>query len=174
MLNNLTNFLNLIAKDRIKKKLEPSDILAIGTKQSSKLGDYKPTAIVYEDLENQIKTEVLSNIPAPVVIQPLYKTLQLKVSQGGSSAPTITVLNNDFPGLTFTSNYVANGSYYLDFNQPILNTATTFWLVTPAVASHIGCDLSGSDIFEISTRLFNGTMTNGILNNTLIEIRIYS
>ena len=61
MLNNLTNFLSLIAKDRIKKKLEPSDIIAIGTKQSSKLGDYKPTAIVYADLEAQL----LASVPAP-------------------------------------------------------------------------------------------------------------
>lgn len=63
MLNNLTNFLNLIAKDRIKKKLEPSDIIAIGTKQSSKLGDYKPTAIVYADLEAQL----LASVPAPAL-----------------------------------------------------------------------------------------------------------
>jgi hypothetical protein len=174
MLNNLTNFLSIIAKDRIKKKLEPSDIIAIGTKQSSKLGDYKPTAIVYADLENQIKTEVLSNIPAPVVVQPLYKTLQLKVSQSGSSVPTVTVLNNDFPGLTFTSNYATTGMYYLEFNQSIFNASTTFWLVSPAVASHIGCSLTGSNIFQIKTRLFNGTMTDGILNNTLIEIRVYS
>lgn len=58
MLNNLTNFLSIIAKDRIKKKLEPSDIIAIGTKQSSKLGDYKPTAIVYADLEAQLLASV--------------------------------------------------------------------------------------------------------------------
>lgn len=174
MLNNLTNFFSIIASRRIKKQLEPTDIIAVGTQQSSKLGDYKPTAIVYADLENQIKTEVLSNIPAPVVVQPLYKTLQLRVSQSGSSIPTIVVLNNDFPGLTFTSNYAGTGLYYLEFNQSLFSSTTTFWLLTPAVASHIGCSLTGSDIFQIKTRLFNGTMTDGILNNTLIEIRVYS
>jgi hypothetical protein len=65
MLNNLTNFLNLIAKDRIKKKLELSDIIAIGTKQSSKLGDYKPTAIVYADLEAQLLASVPTPTPLP-------------------------------------------------------------------------------------------------------------
>ena len=67
MLNNLTNFLSLIAKDRIKKKLEPSDIIAIGTKQSSKLGDYKPTAIVYADLEAQLLASVPTASPVSQV-----------------------------------------------------------------------------------------------------------
>jgi hypothetical protein len=65
MLNNLTNFLSIIVKERIKKKLEPSDIIAIGTKQSSKLGDYKPTAIVYADLEAQLLASVPVPTPAP-------------------------------------------------------------------------------------------------------------
>lgn len=64
MLNNLSNFLNIIGLGRIKKKLEPSDIIAIGTKQSSKLGDYKPTAILYEDLEAQLLAAV-PVVPTP-------------------------------------------------------------------------------------------------------------
>lgn len=44
MLNNLTNFFNLIKSKRIKTELEPSDLIAIGTKQSKAQGDYKPTA----------------------------------------------------------------------------------------------------------------------------------
>jgi hypothetical protein len=65
MLNNLTNFLSIIAIERIKKKLERSDIIAIGTKQSSKLGDYKPTAIVYADLEAQLLAAVPTPTPTP-------------------------------------------------------------------------------------------------------------
>lgn len=65
MLNNLTNFLSIIAGNKIKKKLEPSDIIAIGTKQSSKLGDYKPTAIVYADLEAQLLAAVTTSTSSP-------------------------------------------------------------------------------------------------------------
>ena len=54
MLNNLTNFFNLIRGRRIKTQLENDDLIAIGTKQSPALGDYKPTAIKFEDLVNQI------------------------------------------------------------------------------------------------------------------------
>jgi hypothetical protein len=54
MLNNLTNFFNLIVGRRIKTQLEDSDLIAIGTKQSPALGDYKPTAIKFKDLQTQI------------------------------------------------------------------------------------------------------------------------
>jgi hypothetical protein len=54
MLNNLTNFLNIIAGRRTKTQLEPSDIIAVGTKQSPARGDYKPTAIKFEDLQTQL------------------------------------------------------------------------------------------------------------------------
>jgi hypothetical protein len=54
MLNNLTNFFNLIVGRRIKTQLEPSDLIAVGTKQSPALGDYKPTAIKFEDLKEQL------------------------------------------------------------------------------------------------------------------------
>lgn len=54
MLNNLTNFFNLITGRRIKTQLENDDLIAIGTKQSPALGDYKPTAIKFEDLAAQL------------------------------------------------------------------------------------------------------------------------
>lgn len=54
MLNNLTNFFNIIRGKRIKTQLEDSDLIAIGTKQSPAIGDYKPTAIQFKDLATQI------------------------------------------------------------------------------------------------------------------------
>lgn len=54
MLNNLTNFFNLIVGRRIKTTLEPTDLIAVGTKQSPALGDYKPTAIQFSDLQAQL------------------------------------------------------------------------------------------------------------------------
>ena len=55
MLNNLSNFFNIIVGRRIKTQLENSDLIAVGTKQSPALGDYKPTAITYGDLSTQVK-----------------------------------------------------------------------------------------------------------------------
>lgn len=56
MLNNLTNFFYLIRDRRIKKELEAADLIAVGTKQSPALGDYKPTAITFADLQTQLQS----------------------------------------------------------------------------------------------------------------------
>ena len=61
MLNNITNFFNLLAEKRFKKNLESNDVLSVGTKQSNKRGDYKPTAIRYSDLYNQLKNTLSQN-----------------------------------------------------------------------------------------------------------------
>jgi hypothetical protein len=58
MLNNLTNFFNLIRGGRIKKELEPADLIAIGTQTTKRVGEYKPTAIQYKDLLSQLSNEL--------------------------------------------------------------------------------------------------------------------
>ena len=51
MLNNLTNFFNLIATKVIKKKPDNTDLIPLGSKNPNYLGGYRPTAITYEDLK---------------------------------------------------------------------------------------------------------------------------
>jgi hypothetical protein len=53
MLNNLTNFFNLLAIGRFKKELEDTDVLAVGTQTGRRVGSYKPTAIQVKDLKEQ-------------------------------------------------------------------------------------------------------------------------
>lgn len=50
MLNNLTNFFNLITGRRIKRTLERTDLIPLGTYDQSFGGGYKPTAIQAGDL----------------------------------------------------------------------------------------------------------------------------
>jgi hypothetical protein len=54
MLNNLTNFFNLIQGRRIKKTLEKTDLIPLGTYDPSFGGGYKPTAIQAKDLLNNL------------------------------------------------------------------------------------------------------------------------
>lgn len=54
MLQNLTNFFNLIRGRKIKTQLQNSDLIAIGTKDSTWGGGYQPSAIQYQDLANQL------------------------------------------------------------------------------------------------------------------------
>ena len=50
MLNNLTNFFNIITGKMIKKVPENSDLIPLGTRDIRYGGSYKPTAITVEDL----------------------------------------------------------------------------------------------------------------------------
>ena len=54
MLNNLSNFLNIITGKMIKKQAEPSDLIPLGTKDNRYGGNYKPTGILYSDLKADI------------------------------------------------------------------------------------------------------------------------
>ena len=49
MLNNLTNFLNIITSKMIKKVPEATDLIPLGTRDSRYGGKYKPTAITVAD-----------------------------------------------------------------------------------------------------------------------------
>jgi hypothetical protein len=49
MLNNITNFFNLISTKKVKTQLDPTDLLAIGTKDPRFSGNYQPTLIEYSN-----------------------------------------------------------------------------------------------------------------------------
>jgi hypothetical protein len=54
MLQNLTNFFNLITNRKVKTQLDNTDLIAVGTKDPNYTGGYQPTAITYSDLAAQI------------------------------------------------------------------------------------------------------------------------
>jgi len=56
MLNNLTNFLNIITGKMIKKVPEANDLIPLGTRDSRYGGSYKPTAITVADFIDSIPT----------------------------------------------------------------------------------------------------------------------
>jgi len=83
MLNNLTNFFNLIKARMIKTTLENADLIATGTRDTSYGGSYKPTAITYSDLKNQIVAAVPTGVTAVTGTSPV-------VSSGGAT-PAISM-----------------------------------------------------------------------------------
>jgi hypothetical protein len=54
MLNNLTNFFNLIVGKKIKTIPADSDLIPLGTRDSRYDGSYQPTAIQFKDLASAI------------------------------------------------------------------------------------------------------------------------
>lgn len=61
MLQNLTNFFNLIKTRKIKTQLEDSDLIAVGTRDNTWSGNYQPSAITFEDLQNQLGVTLTTN-----------------------------------------------------------------------------------------------------------------
>lgn len=65
MLQNLTNFFNLIRTRKIKTQLEDSDLIAVGTRDNTWGGNYQPTAISYDDFAAQLSVSGPPGPPGP-------------------------------------------------------------------------------------------------------------
>jgi hypothetical protein len=115
MLNNISNFFNIIKDKRIKKELENSDLIAIGTKQSIALGDYKPTAISYEDLKNQLTgikqdIKILNTDLNVIFVSPNGDDL----NEGSINAPVKTLEKGKILANEGDLVYVLPGTYTFD------------------------------------------------------------
>ena len=105
-----------------------------------------------------------------------YKVYTALLSQSGTNAPTATVLENT-TGQTITLTRVNVGVYQMSFSL-IAPQSKTFVLSTPAsnyIFQHISVAGGGTAV-NISTASLVGstiTPTDGLLQRTPIEIRIY-
>jgi hypothetical protein len=90
MLNNLTNFFNLISNRKIKTTLEATDLIAIGTRDARYSGNYQPSAIQFSNLESQIESATAdTGTLISFNRQKIYNTF---------SAPATGNLSNDLNG----------------------------------------------------------------------------
>jgi hypothetical protein len=128
MLNNISNFFNLITGRRVKKTLAPNDMIAIGVRNPVTQADFQPAAIFYKDLAAQL-------IPVPV---PITDINTLFVSPNGLDTNTGT-LENPLRTLIAAKNlstsgdliYVLPGTYTFDnrtlqYNTTV-NTQVNLW-----------------------------------------------
>ena len=69
MLNNLTNFYNLISSRMIKKVPENTDLMVLGTHDPKYNGGYKPTAITVEDFIASIPIPTSPSAPTDISIE---------------------------------------------------------------------------------------------------------
>jgi hypothetical protein len=171
MLNNITNFFNLIKSKRIKTELESEDLIAIGTRQSKAQGDYKPTAIRYVDLQTQIESSIV--LPD---VQENIKTAVVTITEAEILNPTgfSKTLINSVPGkiiapLSLAVYRKTGGTAYTVPNNVRLNS------VIGSSASSIGNTLD-----NVFTNASTGTRIDSYstgLNTAMIpgnSIRIFS
>jgi hypothetical protein len=94
MLQNLTNFFNLITNRKIKTTLKNNDLIAVGTRDPNYTGGYQPTAITYSDLAAQLGgislTVVGNSGPATLTGSTLNIPTYTLSGLGGQGALTLT------------------------------------------------------------------------------------
>lgn len=160
MLNNLTNFFNLITGRLIKKVPEANDLIALGTKDTRYGGAYKPTGILYSDLKADILGDGSGCIP-----QLNFKAGSIgpKVSfRKESGADPVTSRDIIIPGqLELTRSNSGGGIYNFavepNFNANNDSPQFTFWnsqYITPA-------NTSWAPVWDIQNRVYD-TWRNAI------------
>jgi hypothetical protein len=195
MLNNLTNFFNLIVGRRIKTQLEDSDLIAVGTKQSPALGDYKPTAIQFSDLQAQLGGLQTVSVDGVTITgdgtpgDPLvavtggssYLVYTALLTQTGTDAPVATVLENTL-GVNISYSYALLGTYHINSDQNIflennvvvltgagnVNFYPSLWIAYNGPAQLF------IESYNMLTLPVSFTPQDGLLYEQFIEIRVYN
>jgi hypothetical protein len=87
MLNNLTNFFNLIANRRVKNTVGDDDLIALGVRDPRTPGIYQPTAIRVVDLKSEFDSAVqTTGLVIDFNIQKIFNT---------ATAPATGNITND-------------------------------------------------------------------------------
>jgi hypothetical protein len=122
------------------------------------------------ELKNATKTNVRG-----------YKVYSALLNQTGTSAPTITVLE-DTISVTVTPSYEGLGYYSLTFTgTPLTTNKTQVFIGTTWASTDFGivnANFISTSVVEIYTAQLGGSSTwvstNGQLVDTAIEIRVYN
>jgi len=108
----------------------------------------------------------------PVIALP-YKSYKALITQSGTDKPTAVVLENSIGTVSFQ--YISAGIYRLitsNFNVNKVSVDINQGRVD-STRSLVGAFYGGGGVTEI-TSIANVTPTNGILNKTSIEIKVYN
>ena len=186
MLNNITNFFNLIKTGKVKTQLDASDLLPIGTRDLRFIGQYQPTMIKYSDLASQILagplTVGVTSIASGTVGRVLFEGTNNKLSESANltwdnANQNFKVVGNLFAGLNNycslsnpISGYGAVGSnYYYEGNiakrtNPDLTSQLDF--SNGFRFKNAGGGLAGSTITWSDLGYWNGATGNLLVGTT--------
>ena len=137
MLNNLTNFFNLITGRFVKKTLEPTDLIAVGTKDPRYGGGYKPTAIEFQDLQMQAGRS--------------YKSYTVSLTQGSTTPPVVEVEFENTLEVTATYSRISAGDYYVTFDKSLFTGPNDYVTISQG---YYGDNLVVFDSFVIVRPVF--------------------
>lgn len=152
MLNNLSNFFNLIVGRKIKTTAADSDLIPLGTRDPRYDGFYQPTGIQYADL----KADILSNVTVsgclpqfdfkagsvgekvsfkkshtddPTVVKDVIIPGQLEITRGNAGGGIYNI--------AYQINYSGGGPQYTFWNTQYLDANDTSWAPLGNIDSRI-------------------------------------
>ena len=102
--------------------------------------------------------------------------LRLNLSQSGTSAPTFTELENT-TGATITASRLTTGTYRIESDLDLFSTPDNVYLMINGYRYPYAFSLYriSSKIIQIQTWIVStATATDGALNRTSLEIKIYN
>ena len=114
MLNNLTNFFNIITGRMIKKVPAKDDLIALGTRDPRYGGGYKPTAITVKDFANSLDLDRLTAGTSEFVLD---STGTLTLNTGDLIIQTDPLLGDDIRILATDRAEVRGGDKLLNANN---------------------------------------------------------
>jgi hypothetical protein len=101
-----------------------------------------------------------------------YKVYSALLSQSGTNAPTAIILENEIGLITF--NYATTGNYQIVSNFFVTDKTAVFLNnIDYANGAGFGTIYNGGTTIFLNSRSGSGTLTNGLLFKTFIEIRVY-
>ena len=171
MLNNITNFFNLIQTGMVKSQLESADLLPVGTRDSRYGGSYKPTMVKYSDLAAQI----LSGVPPLTIgITPIASgTAGKLLYEGAGNVLNESPIFNIDPLTGFLGAGTTIPQYAID-----MQFSTLGFYSDPTYNAYFGLNngglyLSSHTRFVFNTSLANSALTieqsGNILINTVFD-----
>jgi hypothetical protein len=171
MLNNITNYANLIDNGKVRTLLQATDLFTIGVRDANFYGHYQPALITTTDLVSSIA----GLLPAPPIVDEVINFNQLTPTTPG------VVFNPDTPGLTNvlyvssvdTSTWIWNGTSY----QTVSIANNTAWYLagttidaggskSASISRNNAIYTIGYDSFFNSVRVGRGN--NNIATNTVV------
>ena len=99
-----------------------------------------------------------------------YKVYTALLTQSGTDAPVAIVLENTIGNIVWT--YGTTGEYFGTLTNAFISDKTYFSAL-PSQATQLKFVRSSVDVVNLGT-IVSSLKTNGLLNNTPIEIRVYN
>lgn len=112
-----------------------------------------------------------------------YKSYQSILTQSGGSAPSVTNGQNDFGSTTFTWTRLSAGTYRVTASTAVFTANKTVVVISDpasslvqytAVVNSTTTATISTNILSVLSLLLNATVTDSLLTNTLVDIRVYN